>query len=148
VPPVPPPTAWKDAVTLELQYGLSGATCSAAAKATKGKGLAIVATTAAEVRTAYEAVALGSDIRCILAAHVPSQMASSLASEGVAAFELPASVLPTLKTEKKLTLPKVSAWGPKTPANAGAVKLVLRWLAVDGEVGWTQAGRATAVLPH
>jgi aconitate hydratase len=141
VPRVGAPTPWKEALTLDLCFGLPTPN-HAVARAPKGKSVALVAATSDEVRAAYEAVTLGADVRVVIATHVPSQVVSSLASEGVASFELSAHAIASIKHEKRLTLPKASTWGPKTAAAAGAAKLQLKWLAIDREQLWIQAGRA------
>lgn len=154
VPPPPPPAAvpWKGSISLDLQVGLPVPNDASTAKPAKGakktnakpRGLAVVLESPEQVRGVAEIVAIGSPIRTVIAEHLPSQIVSSLASEGVASFELLSGSLSTLDNSKRLSLPKTSSWGPKTTATAGKTKLQLRWMATDRECGWTLAGRASA----
>lgn len=144
-PKAKPPVPWKGTTTLDLYFGVpstnSAGNPAAAGKGSKSGGLAVVLSSHQQIRAILELVALGAPIRTVIAPHVPSQVVSSLASEGVASFEVSGAVLASMKNLKRLSLPKTSSWGPKTAATAGRTKLQLCWLAMDRERGWTHAGR-------
>jgi aconitate hydratase len=140
---LPAPNPWKGTTTLELWAGVpNGDALREDGKG--GAGLALVLRKLDEVRHASELVtAVPSRVRAVIAAYVPSQVVSALASEGVASFQAPVATLDALGKQTTLALPKTTAWGPSTPANAGKDKVELRWLAIDREQAWTHAGRAT-----
>ncbi len=133
------------------QNGSSGAHGSGenGAKKALGDGIAVVLDALDEVRSFSERVALVSQtddnaVRAVIAPYIPSQMVSALASEGIASFQASPSIIGTLGKQKKLSLPKQSAWGESTAATAGKSKVQLKWLAIDREQKWTLAGRSTA----
>lgn len=143
-PKAPAAVPWKGTTSLDLQFGVPPTNNAPPDKAKgKGRSLAVVLSSPDEVRAVSEAVTLGSEIRMIIASHVPCQVVSALASEGVASFEIDEATISSLKNLKRLNLPKSSTWGPATQVTAGKTKLSLRWLATDRECAWTQAGRAT-----
>ncbi|MCC6524113.1 MAG: 3-isopropylmalate dehydratase [Polyangiaceae bacterium] len=138
---VPPKSAplpsWKNPTTLELAVGVP-----VEAVLTGAKELAVVLTELDDVRALGDAVALGSNVRALIAPYVPSQMVSTLAAEGVACFAVEPSALGAFKGQGQLALPKIGSWGDKTPAAAGKNKVELRWLAIDQELAWLNDGRA------
>jgi len=144
-PPPPPALAWKGSTSLDLQVGLPGPNSASKGKpGSKPRGVAVVLSDPEQVRAVAELIAVGANIRTVIAEHLPSQIVSSLASEGIATFEIDASALGSLKNQKRISLPKTSSWGPETQATVGKTKLSLRWMAADRERDWTFAGRAAA----
>ncbi|MBW2457996.1 MAG: 3-isopropylmalate dehydratase [Deltaproteobacteria bacterium] len=149
--PLPPATAWTGSTTLDVHHGMpNGAMLqpppikgNAAAKAKKAASLAVVLEGLDDVRFLSEAVTTGATIRAVIASYIPSQVVSALASEGVASFQASATAVAALRKQKKLNLPKSSSWGDRTAATAGKTRVQLKWLAIDLEQKWTQAGRIT-----
>jgi aconitate hydratase len=117
-------------------------------RAKKPSGIALVLAELDEVRSVSENVPLSNleqtpPVRAVIAPYIPSQVVSALASEGIASFQASDTAVSTLGKQKKLGLPKASSWGEETKATAGKSKIQLKWLAVDREQKWTQAGRST-----
>lgn len=136
---LPPPQPWRLPATLDVS---SSVPLGAAAKE-PGDGLALVLSKLEEVRAACDVVAVGGTrIRAVLAPFIPSQIVTSLASEGVACFQIPSSVLTAIgkQTGLKLSI-AAKAWAPSLEATIGKTKASLTWLAVGREQAWTQAGR-------
>lgn len=142
---LPDPEPWKGTkTTLALHHGILE---GAAAEVTSGKkteALAVVLDRLDEVRSVAELTNGATPVRAVIAAYIPSQVASSLASVGIASFQADEKVLATLAKQKKLSLPKTASWGDDTAATAGRSKVKLRWLAVDAEREWTTAGSSVA----
>ncbi|MBW2535987.1 MAG: 3-isopropylmalate dehydratase [Deltaproteobacteria bacterium] len=146
-PPKPAPAVpWKGATSLDLHLGLPGPNSAPEPRKAQGgakpRGMAVVLSGPEQVRAVADLVAVGSTIRTVIAEHLPSQIVSSLASEGVASFECEPSSLGSLKNQKRINLPKTASWGPSTTVTIGKAKLSLKWLAADRERDWTIAGRA------
>ncbi len=149
----PPPQPWKGATTLDLFQGVPNGVHHAEeddkAKAKKPVvGIAVVLAELDEVRSISEQVTMtnyesSARVRAVIAQYIPSQVVSALASEGVASFQASDSAFSALAKQKKLGLPKTSLWGDSTAATAGKAKIQLKWLAIDREQTWTQAGRST-----
>ncbi len=140
---LPPLMPWKGPTTLAVHHGVPNGEILGEAPNSKN-AIAVVVEQLDEVRTVCEAASLGSSIRALIAPYIPSQVVSVLASEGIASFQAGAAAISALGKQKKLNLPKTSAWGKTTAATAGKSKVQLRWLAVDREQRWTHAGRSTA----
>lgn len=133
-----PPRPFKLPVTLDVFPGLPH---GADARTPHEDGLALVLTRLEEVRAVCDAVIAGvAKVRAIVAPAVPSQIVTTLASEGIACFQAPASLLATVGKQKdlKLTLPK--SWTPELEVTLGKTKASLRWLAIDREQAWVQQG--------
>jgi len=153
--PSPPqaPSPWKGTTTLNLHVGLPQSSSQASngsaapSKAKKAPGVALVLNQLDEVRTACETLLLGDDfglsLRAVIAPHIPSQLVSSLASEGIASFEVGDKALSVVAKQKSISLPKTSSWSDATRASAGKTKVELKWMAIDREQQWTAEGRAT-----
>lgn len=149
----PPPQPWKGATTLNLFKGVPNGEHKEAAKPSRGRakkpaGIALVLAELDEVRSVSEQLALNNaghhtPVRAVIAPYIPSQVVSALASEGVASFQASDSAVTALSKQKTLGLPKASAWGDSIAATAGKSKVQLKWLAIDREQKWTQAGRST-----
>src|SRR5690606_36034807 len=113
-----------------------------------GASVAVVVDELDDVRSVSEQIiAEDSPIRAVIAPYIPSQLVSALASEGIASFQASPSACAALAKQKKLGLPKSTAWGDATAATAGKAKVELKWLAVDLEQKWTHAGRSTKAAP-
>jgi len=152
-PALPPLMPWKGATTLNVHKGLpngaSDAGSGAARRAKKPAGMVVVLAELDEVRYLSESVTQTSKeesnpVRAVIAPYIPSQVVSALASEGIASFEASQTAIGTLGKQKTLSLPKASSWSSATNATAGKSKVELKWLAIDREQQWTQAGRSTA----
>jgi aconitate hydratase len=162
--PAPPPVSqpWRAATTLYLHVGLPKAQTNGVATAqadgenkaagknnaaAKKLGMALVLSELDEVRTVYETLMACArqdlDLRAVIAPHIPSQIVSSLASEGIASFEAGDKELSIMAKQKQLNLPKTSSWNDKTAASAGKSKVALKWMAIDREQQWTTDGRWT-----
>ncbi len=140
---IPTARPWKGATSLELHFGLpNGQTLRP--ESSRSTAVALLLPKLDEVRSACDSVATGpSRVRAIIAPYIPSQLVSALASEGVASFQASESQLNTIAKQKKLSLPKASAWSDEVAVTAGKSKIQLRWLAIDREQAWTHAGRST-----
>lgn len=134
-----PPQPWKLPATLDVHPGLP----PAGSKAPEG-AIALVLSRLEEVRAACDGILAGTlRVRALIAAAVPSQIVTALASEGVAAFQVPASVIATVGKQKDLKVSITSkAFAPNLEATIGKTSVTLRWLALDKEQAWTQAGRS------
>jgi aconitate hydratase len=135
----PPVLPWKGPTTLEVVRGVPNGEIDL-----HGKSVALVLDDLDEVLSVSDAVAQGSPVRAVIAAYIPSQVASSLASEGVAAFQAPPGAVDALAKQRTLSLPIPSAWGDGIGVQVGKAKVNLRWLAIDREQAWLRAGRSTA----
>jgi aconitate hydratase len=153
-PELPPLMPWNAATTLDVfKVVPNGETEPAPAKGPKAKkpmGIAVVLAELDEVRTLFESLTQSSErtinpVRAVIAPYIPSQMVSALASEGVATFQANPVTIDTLRKLKKLSLPKTSSWGDATAVSAGKSKLEIKWLAIDREQQWTEAGRSTVI---
>lgn len=147
---MPEPQPWKGATTLDVFTGVPNGQYAEEAKAQKKPlpGIAVVLAELDEVRTISEQVTTsGSPVRAVIAPYIPSQVVSALASEGIASFQASESAVSALAKQKKLSLPKTSAWGDITAATAGKSRLELKWLAIDREQGWTHSGGSTVSKP-
>lgn len=137
---VPSARPWSGTTVLALQTGLPLANGNGASE----EDTALILEQLEEVRNVSDSIAWGAGkVRAIIAPYIPSQVVSSLASEGVASFEVDADKLAALRKQAKLSLPKASTWSDATKVTAGKTKLQLKWLAIDREQDWTQAGRST-----
>ncbi|MBM4376593.1 MAG: 3-isopropylmalate dehydratase [Deltaproteobacteria bacterium] len=113
-------------------------------KVPEAPSVALVLSKPEEVRAACDGVLAGTlKIRAIVAPAVPRQIVTALASEGVAAFQLSAAAVSAFGKQKdaKLAIP-AKAWAADLEATLGKAQVTLRWLAVDREQAWTQAGRS------
>ncbi len=139
-----PITPWTGTTTLQLVRGIPNGEMlfQDPAEGKKTTGLALVLEALDDVRSVSEAITTGAAVRAIIASYIPSQVVSALASEGIASFQASPTAVTTLGKQKKLSLPKSTAWGARTAVSAGKAKVQLRWLAIDREQKWTQAGRA------
>ena len=79
-------------------------------------------------------------LRAVIAPLVTSQVASSLAAEGIACFQADATSLGALKGASSLQLPHPSKWSEGVVATSGKTKLDLTWLAKGAEATWTTGG--------
>ena len=135
-----PAQPWKLPATLEVWPGLP----NGAPKPQAGDdGIVVVLSKLEEVRALCDSIIAGiTRIRAVIAPTIPSQIVTTLASEGVACFQAPAAVITAVGKQKelKLTLPK--AWAPELEATIGKNKATLQWLAVDREQTWTQQGKS------
>ncbi|MEM6790667.1 MAG: aconitase family protein [Myxococcota bacterium] len=153
-PDLPPLKPWTGATTLAVVTQVpdgpaESSAPSARAKAKPPAGVVVVVEALDEVRTVADLMHDGaapspSPVRAVVAPYIPSQVVSALASVGIASFQASAGAVATLVKQKKLSLPKASAWGLETAATAGKSKVQLRWLAIDREQAWTTAGRLGA----
>ena len=152
---LPDAKPWDAAVTLTVQLGLPAAD-QATAAVTKGgakskakskkaaAGIAWVLRGLDEVRTASAALSLDlANVRAVIAPHIPSQIVSALASEGIASFQASADAVASLAKQRSIGLPKASTWGDKTTAKVGRSSVDLNWLAINSERKWTHAGHST-----
>jgi hypothetical protein len=134
---------WKNPITLDVVSSVPNGSISY----DPAIGVAVVTEELDEVRSVCEAVTTGSPVRVLIAPHIPSQVVTALASEGVASFQASNVTCATLSKGKKLELPKPTVWGVNTSAMAGKIKVQLKWLAIDLEQQWTHAGRSTKTTP-
>ncbi len=149
-PPAPTaPVAWKAGASLPLHVGVED-TLDALSKPVTGKkkptGIAVLLPDTQQVRAISELVAAGSIIRAVIAQRITSQVASAMASEGVAAFEVEAEQVEILKQQKRVSLPKASTWTREVTITAGKTKIAAHWLAVAREQEWTHTGRSTECI--
>jgi aconitate hydratase len=142
-PRLPEVEPWKGPITLDVVEGIPNGNVEVDHTSF---GFAVAVDALDDVRNVSEAITAGSSyserpVRALIAPYIPSQVVSALASEGVASFQAPAATVSALVKQKKLALPKTSAWGDITPALTGQkAKVELKWLAVDLEQKWTHAG--------
>jgi aconitate hydratase len=143
---VPTPQPWRTPATLDVHPGVpNGSATKPAPGAPSGDGIAVVLAKLDEVRTVSDSVTAGvMHVRAVIAPYIPSQVVTALASEGIASFQAPSSVVAAVGKQRdlKLSLPKASAWGEKTDATLGKNKVQLKWLAVDREQTWVQQGKS------
>ena len=139
-----PIVPWGAALTLDVFVGVPLGS-HAHALAPNDPGLAVLVTKYDDIRSVAEASLLGpSRVRALIAPFIPSQMVTSLASEGIATFQLAASAIAALIKDKesKVSFPKASAWQAKTEVLFGKQKIALRWLALDRERTWIEQGKS------
>ncbi len=112
-----------------------------------GDGWAVLLSTLDEVRRFGDAP-LGHDgVRAVIAELIPSQIVTTLSSEGIACFSTDAAAIAGAKGNKTVALPGPARWAegvaasfsgnPKAPAGARAQ---LAFLARGAEVAWATAG--------
>ncbi|MEZ4442524.1 MAG: aconitase family protein [Polyangiaceae bacterium] len=136
----PPPQPWKGATTLDVITGLPN---GAIDPMTKPAPVAVLLDHLDEVRSLSDNLPDDAGaVRVVIAPYIPSQVVSALAAEGIASFQANKASMDAIAKQKKLSLPKATAWGEDTAATAGRAKISLKWLAIDREQKWVQAGRA------
>jgi aconitate hydratase len=158
-PLLPVAVPWKTALSFDLVKGLPrvptvpvvapksipAAPVSSSSAAEPSAGLALLLSTLDEVRDIAQRASEIAGLRVVIAAFLPSNVVSALASEGVAAFAIEASAIEGLKDQKTLSLPAPGQWGDAVQASAGKTKVELRWLAIGVERGWTHAGSGRTI---
>lgn len=105
-----------------------------------GDGWALILSTLDDVRRVGDSP-LGRDgVRVVIAPLIPSQVVTTLSSEGIACFSTDASGLETAKGHKTLPLPAPAKWAEGLSIPIGKGKLNLAFLSRGPEGGWTTAG--------
>lgn len=155
-------TPWKGPQTLDIIEGLptrdgqDAASTNGHAKPAKSgskkaaqnaEGWALLLSTLDEVRAVVESPVARKSVRAVLAPFVPSGVVATLASEGIASFELSDSALQTAKGQKSIALPAPTQWGDTVAASFGKSKVEVAWLATGVERNWTHAGSSQAASP-
>ncbi|MFO0551690.1 MAG: aconitase family protein [Polyangiaceae bacterium] len=128
---------FKEAVTLDLVEGVtpSASPC------------ALVLSTLDEVRH-FGDTPLGRDsVRAVVASLIPSQVVTTLSSEGIACFAADDASMKAMKEQKSLTLPPSSKWSEPIATTAGKNKVTLSFLGRGIETGWVSSGGMRAATP-
>jgi aconitate hydratase len=145
-PSVPAPVPVRETLTLELLEAVPGRARAAAGRgqpkgeAPNGEGYALLLESLDEVRAFAEQPLAREGIRAVVAPLVPSQAASALAAEGIAAFSVDEAGLKAAKGQKTLALPPPSKWSQALVGTFGKAKVSLVWLAKGPEQAWTGVG--------
>ena len=136
--PVPSPVRepFKDAVTLELCDSVRAPTDRKA----QGDGFALLLQSLEDVRQAADSPLARDGVRAVIAAFIPSQCVTTLASEGVACFQADEATVKASKGQKTLALPPPSKWAEGVAATIGKTKATLVHLAKAQEITWATAG--------
>jgi aconitate hydratase len=136
-PSLPTPREpFRDAVSLEVVEGCRTPQGRKAA----GDGFVWVLGSLDEIRRGGDAPLAREGVRAIVAELVPSQVVTTLSSEGIACFSTDAAGLEALRGQKALALPAPAKWSEPIVTTAGKSKLTLTFLARGAEVGWVTAG--------
>ena len=133
--PVDPPP-WSSALSLPIKTALDKSS---------HLPIALVLTGSADVRSlAYDAYALAGGVRAVIAAFVPSDVASVLASLGIAAFRTDDPSLDLIARSTELRIPAPSAWPESGVLKValGNTDVDLHWLGKAAEKKWLIAGTA------
>jgi len=132
--------AWKFPATLDVWPGVP---LGAEKPAASDEGVALVLSKLEEVRAACDAIiATRLRVRAIVASAIPSQIVTTLASEGVACFQAPAAAIQAVGKQRDLKLVLPKAFAPELEATLGKNKVMLQWLAIDREQTWVQQGKS------
>jgi aconitate hydratase len=139
----PPRPSLKDGATLQVIAALP----TAAQSATGTEGFAAVLATTDEVRALADAP-LGRDgLRAVFAPEVPSQIVTTLASEGVACFAIAADDVKAAREANALTIPSMSKWDVTLQIAGDKTKFGARALCRGPESTWLVAGLAANAKP-
>lgn len=136
-PALPPGReAFRDVVTLEV---LETSKVPRDRKAV-GDGFALLLSTLDEVRRAGDTPLGREGVRAVIATLIPSQIVTTLASEGIACFSVDSDDLEGAKGQKSVALPPPLKWNEGVGATFGAKKVNLTFLAKGPEAVWVTGG--------
>lgn len=135
---------FKDIVNLEV---LETAAVAPERKST-ADGFALLLSSQDEVRHAGESPLLRNGVRAVIAELIPSQIVTTLSSEGIACFSTDAAGILAAKGQKTLQLPPSAKWAEGVQATfGGAKKVSLSFLARGAEIAWATAGGLKPTIP-
>jgi len=146
-PALPVAQPWKGPALLDVAQGLPEAgqasvTVGPHPSAGDVAGLALVLSTLDEVRAASERAPDLTSVRAVFTTFVPSNAATALSCEGIAALAVDEAALETVGAQKNVSVPAPAQWGDTVTVTSGKAKVDAKWLAIGAERGWTQAGTA------
>jgi aconitate hydratase len=130
-----PSTTWAAGATLELVEGLPPE------GAEPKVDHAMLLTSLEEVRQLAGRIAADSATKAVIAPFIPSGLVPLFAGVGILALGADAPTLDSLKGQKSIALPPLAvADGGAVAATLGKARVMLSWLAVGVERGWTVTG--------